>query len=107
MVCPACGEDDEMSVAVTIMAALREDGTDAEGDHEWDDDSACECGCGWSGKVADAKAGLQEFYALPDHCEIEGHPTLGGYRYVFGKGSDDLPVSFPTWLEAVRAAAAL
>lgn len=58
MCCPHCKEDDGLSVQIKIvaMAKLSRFGTDFDGaDHEWNDDSACECDCGFSGKVRDFK----------------------------------------------------
>lgn len=49
--CPECHKGDELSVAAVVWAKLYPDGSDVEGDHEWDGNSAIVCGCGWSGKV--------------------------------------------------------
>ena len=54
MACPECGGDSEIEVAATVWVRLCPDGTDASGDHEWDDDSPCRCGaCGHEARVAD------------------------------------------------------
>jgi hypothetical protein len=37
------------------MAWLSAEGTDPEGDQEWDSESPCECRCGWHGTVKQAK----------------------------------------------------
>lgn len=51
--CPGCGSDGELMVVVTVWAALSTDGTEPEGDHEWNEDSAMSCrACGHGGKVA-------------------------------------------------------
>ena len=56
MKCPDCRKSDQIDVAATIWVRLREDGTDvteaANGDHEWDKDSAAVChSCGRAGMV--------------------------------------------------------
>jgi hypothetical protein len=56
MKCPSCGSSDEIDIAATVWVRLCRDGTDvttaANGDHEWDNDSAAVCcGCGHSGLV--------------------------------------------------------
>lgn len=57
MICPECKADDSLSVAALIWCDLSTDGTEPNGDHEWDDDAACRCNaCNWSGTVADARA---------------------------------------------------
>lgn len=58
MVCPECGESDEIDIAATVWVRLCADGTapdEAEdGDHTWDDASPCKCvGCGHVATVAD------------------------------------------------------
>ncbi len=58
MVCPDCGADDGFAVWITCEAKLTENGTDVwehHSDHHWDDDSNCNCTCGWEGKVGDCK----------------------------------------------------
>lgn len=56
MQCPVCGDDDNLSVEVKIMAKMLGDGsTDADGDQDWDDDSLCQCECGYHGRVSDFK----------------------------------------------------
>lgn len=40
-------------MTITCTAELAIDGTDALGDHDWDDDSHCRCpDCGCAGQVA-------------------------------------------------------
>lgn len=56
MECPSCKRDDQLRIAVKMWADLGGEGTDAEGDQEWDDNSSCVCGCGWSGIVSEAKS---------------------------------------------------
>lgn len=52
MTCPECGDDSEIEVAALVWVKLVHDGTEADGDHEWDDDSPCRCNaCGFTGKV--------------------------------------------------------
>lgn len=58
--CPKCERDDQLDIVALAHVRLTEDGTDHDearnGDHEWDDESDISCGCGWEGKVADARA---------------------------------------------------
>ena len=52
--CPRCGSGEHVRVAATVWADLRPDGTDHDGDTEWEDSSAAMCGsCDWSGMVSD------------------------------------------------------
>ena len=49
--CPQCGKGDEIDIAATVWVRLCPDGTDvtaaANGDHEWQKDSAVHCcACG-------------------------------------------------------------
>ncbi|MDD2878628.1 MAG: hypothetical protein PHZ23_15530 [Acidiphilium sp.] len=62
MACPDCGRDDELSVELKVFATIYEDGTAInDGDHIWDDDSACQCGsCGKKGVVSDFKLPVRE-----------------------------------------------
>jgi hypothetical protein len=55
MKCPECGSDEDLKVEVRVMAWLSAEGTDPEGDQEWDSESPCECRCGWHGTVKQAK----------------------------------------------------
>jgi len=55
--CPECGTGDEIDIAATVHVRLCRDGTDvfaaANGDHEWDDNSAAHCrACHHSATVA-------------------------------------------------------
>lgn len=60
MQCPSCASAEHLDVVAQVWVRLTADGTDADesrdGSHEWDDDSACSCACGWHGKVGDAKS---------------------------------------------------
>lgn len=54
MACPSCGSDTHLMVVITAWAALSTDGTEPDGDHDWDDTSACRCdSCEYTGKVGD------------------------------------------------------
>ena len=59
MTCPGCGKDDRLDVAAMLWLRVTPEGTDADlshdGSHEWDSNSNCLCGCGWQGKVYDAR----------------------------------------------------
>lgn len=64
VICPACRKDDGLEVTVKVWAKLSVDGTDAEGDHEWDSESPCVCACGWKGEVSQARAACDEEDAI-------------------------------------------
>lgn len=52
--CPACGQADELCIMITTLARVTADGSEPQGDHEWDDTSYCRCpDCGHAGTVAD------------------------------------------------------
>jgi rubredoxin len=51
--CPKCKQGDKLSVVVQAWAKMLPDGTDADGDQEWDENSGASCGCGWEGKIRD------------------------------------------------------
>ena len=52
--CPACGQTDQLQIVITALARLTPEGSDPEGDHEWDDGSYCRCPeCDHDGIVED------------------------------------------------------
>ena len=52
--CPACGQANELVIMITTLARITPDGSEPEGDHEWDDTSYCRCTeCGHDGTVGD------------------------------------------------------
>ncbi len=51
--CPKCKQGDSLSVTFIGTCELVPDGTEDAGNHEWDDESAASCGCGWGGTVKD------------------------------------------------------
>lgn len=105
MACPNCGDDEDLHIVFTGECRLFPDGTEDDGDHEWEGKSACRCGiCDWTGTVADARATVDAEDDLPGHCTIEDHEDGDGYRYRFDGDDDDAPRKYPTWIEAVRAA---
>jgi hypothetical protein len=57
MRCPRCGADDGLDITALVDIRLTPRGSDADesrcGDHEWDDESGCSCGCGFNGPVKD------------------------------------------------------
>jgi hypothetical protein len=60
--CPDCKETDTLSVTVSVHAKLiqESDGnfqTDADGDHEFSDESPMSCSCGHDGTVVDFTVG--------------------------------------------------
>ena len=74
MVCPRCGKDDRLEIAVTMWAALDADGTteDAEDvSHDWYGGSGCRCAaCNWVGLVIDAEDAAQ---IAPTACPDDGN----------------------------------
>lgn len=61
MACPACDDDSHLMLTVLASAMLSAGGTEVYGDHEWTDESPCECTvCQWRGTVADARAATAE-----------------------------------------------
>lgn len=58
MACPRCRSEEPFKIEMVATILARDDGTDADGDTIWDDDSPCSCvGCGFDGKVQDFRAG--------------------------------------------------
>jgi hypothetical protein len=54
LACPNCQSDEHLQIAITAIAHLSCDGTEPEGDHEWDKDSYIRCGhCAHDGTVRD------------------------------------------------------
>ena len=52
--CPACGQAEHLQIVITALARVTPEGSDPEGDHEWDDGSYCHCPeCDHDGIVAD------------------------------------------------------
>lgn len=61
LACPQCKSDEHLMVVITAWAELSPDGTEATGDHEWDDTSACTCSaCDLSGNVKNFRIDQQE-----------------------------------------------
>lgn len=57
MACTGCKSDGPFLITATSIFLVEDDGTEYNGDVEWDDDSPCECRqCGKAGKVKDFKA---------------------------------------------------
>jgi hypothetical protein len=53
MLCPECGSEEPFRIAMSSLFEIYDDGTEAYGDTEWDDDSYCQCvECGFDGIVA-------------------------------------------------------
>ena len=52
--CPACGQANELVIMITTLSRVTPEGSEPEGDHEWDEASYCRCPeCGHAGTVAD------------------------------------------------------
>ncbi len=61
MICPGCLEDDSLRVTFTGTCLLTNDGSEDDGDHEWDDDSPCQCSrCNFSAPVSVFRLGDEE-----------------------------------------------
>lgn len=54
MACPECGAAQTLTIDIRCSAILSINGTEAQGDHEWEPTSDCFCDeCGHNGVVAD------------------------------------------------------
>ena len=52
--CPACGQANELVIMIATLSRVTPEGSEPEGDHEWDQASYCRCPeCGHDGNVAD------------------------------------------------------
>lgn len=61
MICPNCLEDDGLRVTFTGTCMLTNQGSVDEGDHEWDDDSPCQCTrCNFSAPVSVFRLGDED-----------------------------------------------
>ena len=50
--CPGCRRSDDLHVTITCSARLTAEGSEEEGDHDWDEDSTMTCGrCDQHGSV--------------------------------------------------------
>ena len=59
--CPACGQANELVIMITTLARVTPDGSEPEGDHEWDYASYCRCPeCGHDGAVVDFTQGVSD-----------------------------------------------
>jgi hypothetical protein len=59
--CPVCGQADHLHILITTLARLTSEGSDPEGDHEWDDSSYCRCPeCAHDGIVADFRHSVSD-----------------------------------------------
>lgn len=63
-ICPKCRSPYRLSVTFTGTCNLVSDGTEDDGDHEYDGEAACNCAaCSWVGKFGEA---TEAFEDLPD-----------------------------------------
>ena len=54
LACRKCGQDEHFDIIITTLARLSADGSDPQGEHEWNDESYCQCPhCRTDGTVAD------------------------------------------------------
>lgn len=52
--CPECGSEGPFDIEITTTARVYDSGACDTTDHEWDDDSPCECvECGHAARVED------------------------------------------------------
>jgi hypothetical protein len=66
--CPKCHQEDRFFIMGCALFDVTDDGSEAVGDHEWDDESRASCPeCGHTGR-------LKHFYAHPDSDDINA-PT--------------------------------
>jgi|HubBroStandDraft_2_1064218.scaffolds.fasta_scaffold12374_8 predicted RNA-binding Zn-ribbon protein involved in translation (DUF1610 family) len=76
--CPRCKKGTELRVMAFVQCHLTPEGSDVEGDHEWNQDSAAMCkggaqACNWIGHVSDLikiEEGEGKIVACAD-CETE------------------------------------
>ena len=65
--CPKCGQEDRFFIMGCAQFEVTDDGSDAVGDHEWDDSSATRCvQCGFDGE-------LKDFRVLPPDPDGKNH----------------------------------
>lgn len=87
MRCPECRGSDEIDIAATVWVRLCRDGTDvtetANGDHEWNNDSAASChSCGHAGTVREFDVEHQ-----PDANDVRAERARTALRqYVEARG---------------------
>jgi len=56
--CPKCGYEDQFSIQGVVTLTVTDNGSSADGAHEWSDDSPCQCwgdGCNFFGYVRDLR----------------------------------------------------
>lgn len=98
--CPECQSDGPFRIEAKAMFLAHDDGTEVDGDVEWDDDAHCECAeCGHSGALSGFRlpeedmpeedmAGVHEFSdGINQYQAI--HEGAGIYR-VNAKQPDDM-----------------
>jgi len=75
--CSACGNREEFRIRFSGLCTLTDEGTDDDGDHEWEPDSWCECkGCYEEGTVADFTIlGLDELLDDRQDCDHKWEET--------------------------------
>jgi len=69
--CPKCGQFGWFKIAFEGLADVTDEGSDDEGNHEWDEDSFCRCPeCGFMGEARDFHEGTERW-----HCIKNGQPV--------------------------------
>lgn len=62
MECPGCGQNKSFLIMAVIQCDVTDEGSEAQGDQEWDDDSECSCSkCNFMGKVKDFNSDTDEW----------------------------------------------
>ena len=53
LACRKCGQAEDLDIVITTLARVTAEGSEPNGDHEWNDESFCRCpSCGTEGAVA-------------------------------------------------------
>jgi len=65
--CPECGQNESFQISFRGEAKVQDDGSEGDGNHEWDEDSDCTCngdGCSYMGILKDFTVGTPEFVKM-------------------------------------------
>lgn len=91
LACPSCDQADELFIAIKTLARVTADGSEPDGDHEWDDHSYCRCRfCGHDGIVADFR--IKPEPSPPTDTDDGPSPTFHDAAAIA-----DQPTAFP-WI---------
>lgn len=76
--CPKCLQEDQFQVEGTCMFDVTDQGSEANGDHEWDGTSVTTCvECGHTANMSDFEIENQEPLSRCQNCEWLGIPVIG------------------------------